>query len=100
MKIKESEIYLDENPLSYKSKSYTAIIKFYSSNMILNNDYMIIKFNENIKLSKVKKLAWSNLSKNCFCDYDCCGHWVTIAMEVKRVAKNKFSIRQYYARNY
>ena len=100
--MKNSIIYLSENPLSYyPSKSYAFLSKGIKGSTKFSNRY-VFKYDDDLKmnLKLFKKLAWRNLARGCDCDYDCCGHWFTTHMNIKRKSSTKFEVEAFNAQNY
>ena len=100
MGLKNTIMELENNPLSFHSQSIYGKVKYHKIHKSNYSEKIILKMDEKISLSSFKKFAWASLEKRCHCDYDCCGHWFTSSMDIKRVSKNKFSINMTYAQNY
>lgn len=62
--------------------------------------YMIVKSDVRIKLRALKKWAYENLEQRCSCEHDCCGHWFTTSIGVKKLKNRTFAIQIGYAQNY
>lgn len=62
--------------------------------------YMIVKTSSKLSLNNLRQWAFDNLEQRCHCEYDCCGHWFTTSINVKRIKNRKFAITTGYAQNY
>jgi len=99
--MKNTIITLDSNPLSVFSESIDCKVKYYKKNILENSETYILKvLDDEISLKTFKNFAYNGMMRRCSCDYDCCGHWFTTSIGVKRVSKNKFKVHLTYARNY
>jgi len=65
-----------------------------------STNYMIVKTSSKLSLTNLKQWAFKNLEQRCYCEHDCCGHWFTTSINVKRLKNRKFSIITGYAQNY
>lgn len=100
--MKGKTISLDVNPLSNFSDSLYCKVKYHKTDKLRNSERIVLKALEkkSVPLRLVRSLVWSNFEKRCYCEHDCCGHWFSTFMDVKRISKNKFSIVIGYAQNY
>lgn len=63
-------------------------------------NYMIVKTSSKLSLKNLKSWAYDNLNRRCHCEHDCCGHWFTTFINVKRLKNRTFAITTGYAQNY
>lgn len=98
--MKNKEITLVSNPLSQFGKTIDCKIKYHKIDKKACTEKYILKSLESVKLKRFKKYVWDNFEKRCYCSHDCCGHWFTTHICVKRISKNKFEVITHYAQNY
>lgn len=91
---------LEMNPLSMYGAEIDCQIKYYKTDKVNHSEKCILKALEKISLRKIKKFIWASMERSCYCEHDCCGHWFTTSIDVKRISRNKFSVVLKYAQNY
>lgn len=98
--MKNKIITLNSNQLSIFGQETYAKVKYFKAVKSEKKENYVLKFLEKMNLRKMSQLIYSNLETNCYCDFDCCGHVFSRAIDIKRVGKNKVSFSLIYERNF
>lgn len=110
-KIKRSEKqigYFEHHPIWFKENKPDVSINValehshetYDGGEKYASTYMIVKTSSKLSLRNLKQWAFDNLEQRCSCEHDCCGHWFTTSINVKRLKNRTFTITTGYAQNY
>jgi hypothetical protein len=73
-------------------------VKIMNANYKTKTETVIVKLKQGQKLYSLYQFYLSNFEKNCYCQHDCCGHWFSSLIDIKRKGRKVF-LKIGYAQN-